>query len=56
MTSQGAYIQTLIELLLLFVYYAETKVDLIRLFKGWLHSHDLREGLFGMLERSVPVV
>jgi hypothetical protein len=50
------YVQTLIELLLLFVNYAKAKVDFVGLLKIWLHAHDLRECLFGMLKGSIAIV
>lgn len=43
-------LETLLELLLLFVDYAETEVDLIGFLKVWLHTHDLRKCFFGMLK------
>lgn len=46
----NTYIQTLVELLLLLVYYAEAEVDLVCLLKIGLHAHDLRESLFGVLQ------
>jgi hypothetical protein len=52
----STYIQTLTELLLLLVNYAEAEVDLVGLFEIWLHAHDLRKGLFGMLKRSIAIV
>ena len=52
----ATYIQTLAELLLLFVYNTESEVDLVGLLKVGLHLHDLRECLFGVVQRSVPVV
>ena len=45
-----AYLQALLEFLLLFVDYAESEVDLVCLFKIWLHAHDLRESLFGVFQ------
>ena len=45
----AAYLETLTELLLLLINYAETEVDLVGLLKIWLHSHHLREGFFCML-------
>lgn len=51
-----AYVETLVELLLLFVNYAKTEIDLVGLFEVWLHAHDLRESLFSMFERSVAIV
>lgn len=44
----AAYLETLTELLLLLIDYAETEVDLVGLLKIWLHSHHLREGFFCM--------
>lgn len=35
------YVQTLVELLLLLIYYAEAEVDLVCLLEVGLHSHDL---------------
>jgi hypothetical protein len=54
--SASTYIQTLVELLLLFVNYAEAEINLVGLFEVRLHAHDLREGLFGMLERTITIV
>lgn len=48
--------QALIELLLLLVYYSETKVDFIGLFKVRRHAHDLRESLFGVVEGSITII
>lgn len=48
--------QALVELLLLLVYYSETEVDFIGLFKVGRHAHDLRESLFGMVERSITII
>jgi hypothetical protein len=39
--SIDTYVQTLIELLLLLVYYTEAEVDLIGLLERGLHAHDL---------------
>jgi len=50
------YVQTLVELLLLLIDYTEAEVDLVCLFEGRLHAHDLREGLFRMLQGSIAVV
>jgi hypothetical protein len=50
------YIQTLVELLLLLVYYAEAEVDLVCLLEVGLHSHDLRESLFSVLQRAIAIV
>jgi hypothetical protein len=54
--AANTHVQTLIELLLLLVYYAEAEVDLVGLFEGWLHAHDLRKCLFGVLEGSIAIV
>jgi hypothetical protein len=54
--SNRTYFQTLSELLLLLVYYAETEIDFIRLLEVWLHSHDLRESLFGMFKRAIAII
>jgi hypothetical protein len=56
MSTAGTYVQTLIELLLLLVNYAKTEVYLVSFFKIRLHAHDLRKGLFGMLERAIAIV
>ena len=50
------YLQTLAELLLLLVDYAQTEVDFVGLLKVGLHAHDLRESFFRVLERAVAVV
>jgi hypothetical protein len=50
------YIKTLAEFLLLLVYYAQTEVDLIGLFKLRRHAHDLRKGLFGVVQGSIAIV
>lgn len=42
-------LQTLIVLLLLFVYYAEAEIDLVGFFKIGLHLHDLGECFLGMV-------
>ena len=54
--NESAYLQTLLKLLLLFVDYAQSEVNLVGLFKVWLHSHDLRKGFLGVLKRAVPVI
>lgn len=51
-----SYLKTLVILLLLFVDYAKTEVDLVGLLEIRLHLHDLGEGLFGMVQRPVSVV
>lgn len=50
------YIKTLVELLLLLVYYAETEVNLVGLLKLGRHAHDLRKGLFGVVQGSIAIV
>ena len=50
------YVQTLVELLLLLVYYTQAEVDLVCLLEVGLHAHDLGEGLLRVLERAVAVV
>jgi hypothetical protein len=50
------YVQTLIKLLLLLVDYAKAEVNLVGLLKSGLHTHDLREGLFGMLQRAIAII
>lgn len=50
------YIQTLLVFLLLFVDYAEAKVDLVCFLKVGLHVHDLRKCFFGMLEGAIPII
>lgn len=55
-SNTATYLETLLVLLLLLVDYAKPEVDLICLFKGRRHEHDLRERLLGMLQRSVPVI
>ena len=49
-------LQALLELLLLFVDYAEAEIYFIRFFKVWFHAHDLRKGFLCMLERAITVV
>lgn len=48
--------QARLKLLLLLVYYAESEIDLVGLFKSWFHAHDLGEGFFGVLETAVTVI
>ena len=52
----SSYLQTLLELLLLLVYYTEAEVDLVGLLETRVHAHDLRKGFFGVLERAVAIV
>lgn len=49
-------LQTLAEFLLLFVNNAEAEVNFVGLFKVGSHAHDLRESLFGMVERAIAIV
>ena len=53
---RDTYVQTLIELLLLLVDYAQAEVDLVGLLESRFHTHDLRKCLFGMLQRSVAII
>ena len=52
----SSYLQTLLELLLLLVYYTEAEVDLVGFLETRVHAHDLGEGFFGVLERAVAIV
>jgi hypothetical protein len=52
----STYVQTLVKFLLLFINYAETEVDFIRLLEVGLHAHDLRKRLFGVLEGAIAVI
>lgn len=55
--SEGAtYFQTLLELLLLLVYYTEAEVYLVGFLEARVHSHDLREGFLGVFERAIAIV
>jgi hypothetical protein len=49
-------VQTLVELLLLLVYYAQAEVDLVCLLEVGLHAHDLGKGLLRVLKGAVAVV
>ena len=51
-----SYLQALIVLLLLLVYYPEPEIDLVRLFEVGLHLHDLGEGLLRVIVGSESVV
>lgn len=55
-TKDFTYVQALIELLLLLVYYTQAEVNLVCLLEVGLHAHDLGEGLLGVLEGAVAVV
>jgi len=48
-TKVGTYLKAPVELLLLFVYYAQTEVDFVCLFEVRLHLHYRRESLLGMI-------
>ena len=52
----SSYLQTLLELLLLLVYYTEAEVYLVGFLETRVHAHDLRKGFFGVLERPVAIV
>lgn len=54
--ARWTHIQTLVELLLLLIDYAEAEVDLVGLLKVGLHAHDLRKGLFGVLKRAISII
>lgn len=49
-------LQTLIEFLLLFVYYAKAEIYLVGLLEIRLHAHDLRKGLLCVVERAIAIV
>ena len=51
-----SYLQALIVLLLLLINYPEAEINLIRLLKVGLHTHDLREGLLSMFKGSVTII
>jgi hypothetical protein len=51
-----AYLERLSELSLLLVNYTKPEVDFVGLLEARLHAHDLGEGFFGMLERTVAIV
>ena len=53
---RDTYVQALIELLLLLVYYTQAEVDLVGLFESRFHAHDLRKCFFGVLQRSVAII
>lgn len=52
----STYLQTLLVLRLLLVYYSQTEIDLICLVKLWRHAHDLGKCLFCMIEGSIAVI
>jgi hypothetical protein len=49
-------LETLRVFLLLLVDYTKAKVDFIGLFKVRLHAHNLRKGLFSMLQRAIAII
>jgi hypothetical protein len=49
-------LQTLLELLLLLIYYSKAEVDLVGFLEARVHTHNLGEGFFGVLERAVAIV
>jgi len=49
-------LQTLAELLLLFVDDSETEINLVGLFKFGSHAHDLRESFLGMVEGAIAII
>jgi hypothetical protein len=53
---EATYLQALLELLLLLVYYAEAEVDLVGFLEARVHAHDLGKGFFGVLERAIAIV
>lgn len=48
--------EALVVLLLLLVYDAQSKVDLVSLLEVGLHLHNLRKGLLGMVQRPVSII
>jgi hypothetical protein len=50
------YVQTLVELLLLFINYTEAEIYFIRLLEVGLHAHDLGKRLLGVLEGAITVI
>ena len=57
MNGKGAaYLQALLELLLLLVYYTEAEVYLVGFLEAWIHAHDLGEGFLGVFERAIAIV
>ena len=53
---RATYVQALVELLLLLVYYAEAEVYFVGLLEVGLHAHNLGKGLFGVFKRAIAVV
>jgi hypothetical protein len=52
----NTYVQALVELLLLFINYAQTEINFVGLLEVWLHAHDLRKRLLGVFERSIAII
>lgn len=49
-------LQARLKLLLLLVYYAESEIDLVGLFKVGFHSHDLGESFFCVFKATVAII
>lgn len=49
-------LETLLEFLLLLVYYTKSEINFVCLFKVWLHSHDLGESLLCVLKRAISII
>lgn len=56
MAREATYLQTLLELLLLFVYYTKAEVYLVGFLEARVHAHDLGEGFLGVFERAIAIV
>lgn len=50
------YIQALSKLLLLLVYYTQTKVNLVGLLEVRRHAHDLRKCFLCVIKRTIAIV
>ena len=48
-SHRETYLQTLAELLLLFVYDTQAKIDFVGFLEIRCHAHDLGKGLFSMI-------
>lgn len=53
---QITYLQTLAELLLLLIDYAQAEINLIGLLELGSHAHNLRKCFFGVVEGPVAIV
>lgn len=51
-----AYLQALVELLLLLIDYTQAEVDFVGLFEVGSHAHDLRESFLCVVERTVAII